>query len=175
MREMGTVELLTREGEIEIAKRIEDGLNQALSALSSYPATIGTVLELYSRIDAGEARMSELLTGFIDPNAEDVIATPVQITDEGNNGSNTNTNANANANANANDDEEEEEEVDTGPDPEEVRAHMKLLRKQYDKTVAGLAKGKQTPALKKTRQTMSDLFHEIKLVPAFVARSWRSA
>jgi len=155
MREMGTVELLTREGEIEIAKRIEDGLNQALSALSSYPATIGTVLELYARIDAGDARMSELLTGFIDPNAEDVIATPVQITDEDSSAPKAN-------------EEEEEEEVDTGPDPDEVRAHMKQLRKQYDKTVTGLAKGKQTPALKKTRQTMSDLFHEIKLVPAFV-------
>jgi RNA polymerase primary sigma factor len=154
MREMGTVELLTREGEIEIAKRIEDGLNQALSALSSYPATIGSVLELHARIDAGEARMSELLTGFIDPNAADVIATPVRITDEDNNTPSA--------------DADNDEEVDTGPDPDEVRAHMKQLRKHYDKTITGLAKGKHTPALKKTRQNMSGLFHEIKLVPAFV-------
>ncbi|UCE90711.1 MAG: RNA polymerase sigma factor RpoD, partial [Pseudomonadota bacterium] len=156
MREMGAVELLTREGEIEIAKRIEDGLNQALNALSSSPGTIGSVLELYARIDAGEARMSKLLTGFIDPNADDVIATPVHITDEDNNTPSTDA------------DNDDEEQVDTGPNPDEVRAHMKQLRKHYDKTITGLAKGKHTPALKKTRQTMSDLFLEIKLVPVFV-------
>ena len=150
MREMSTVELLTREGEIEIAKRVEDGLNQALNALSNYPATIGTVLALYDRIDAGEARMSELLTGF-ELNAEEVITTPVQITDDDYNTANIKT-------------EQREEKVDTGPDPEEVRAHMRQLRKQFDNTIEGLAKGKQTPALSKARQSMSDLFHEIKLV-----------
>ncbi len=157
MREMGTVELLTREGEIEIAKRIEDGLNQALTALASYPATIASLLDLHTRVDAGQARMSELLSGFIDPNAEDVIATPVQITD-----------ADSNETRDSSGDDDEAEEVDTGPDPDEVRAHMKKLRRHYDKTIAGLAKGKQTPALKKTRQAMTDLFREIKLVPAFV-------
>ena len=71
MREMGTVELLTREGEIEIAKRIEDGLGQVYQALSSYPASSEMLLDEYTRVEAGEARLTDLFTGFIDPNAVD--------------------------------------------------------------------------------------------------------
>ena len=74
MREMGTVELLTREGEIRIAKRIEEGLNQVKTALCFFPPTIDLIAEVYARIKAGEGRLQELLVGFIDPNAPDVIA-----------------------------------------------------------------------------------------------------
>ncbi|KDF69656.1 RNA polymerase sigma factor rpoD [Enterobacter kobei] len=71
MREMGTVELLTREGEIDIAKRIEDGINQVQCSVAEYPEAITYLLEQYDRVEAEEARLSDLITGFVDPNAEE--------------------------------------------------------------------------------------------------------
>ena len=71
MREMGTVELLTREGEIDIAKRIEDGINQVQCAVAEYPEAITYLLEQYDRVEAGEARLSDIITAFVDPNAEE--------------------------------------------------------------------------------------------------------
>ena len=70
MREMGSVELLTREGEIEIAKRIEDGLKHMILAISACPGTVAEVLELVERIGRGETRVDEVVDGFIDPNGE---------------------------------------------------------------------------------------------------------
>ena len=71
MREMGSVELLTREGEIEIAKRIEDGLKYMIQAISACPGTIAEVLELLDRVEREEIRIDEVVDGFIDPDAED--------------------------------------------------------------------------------------------------------
>ncbi len=69
MREMGTVELLTREGEIEIAKRIEDGLKHMVQAISACPTTIAEMLQIVDRIARDEAKIDELIDGLIDPNA----------------------------------------------------------------------------------------------------------
>jgi RNA polymerase primary sigma factor len=69
MREMGTVELLTREGEIEIAKRIEDGLKHMVMAISACPTTIEDMLEMAAKVARGEMRIDELVDGLIDPNA----------------------------------------------------------------------------------------------------------
>src|ERR1700727_2580967 len=76
MREMGTVELLTREGEIRIAKRIEEGLDAVRVALAKYPFTHEHLIKTYELIKAGQARLIDLVVGFIDPNAPDVIAQP---------------------------------------------------------------------------------------------------
>ncbi len=76
MREMGTVELLTRQGEIEIAKRIEDGLNQVRHAMAMYPASIQLLLEAYEPVAAGESRLLDILTGFIDPADADKPVVP---------------------------------------------------------------------------------------------------
>src|SRR6202012_2581796 len=118
MREMGTVELLTREGEIRIAKRIEEGLDAVRSALAMYPATYDFILKAYEPVKAGQARLVDIIVGFIDPNAPDVIAQPQNPTkmdlveadeksddetEEGEDGA-----------------DGEEEVVDTGPDPEEA-------------------------------------------------------
>lgn len=67
MREMGTVELLTREGEIDIAKRIEDRINQVQCSVAEYPEAITYLLEQYDRVEAEEARLSDPITGFADP------------------------------------------------------------------------------------------------------------
>src|SRR5262249_50024530 len=76
MREMGTVELLTREGEIRIAKRIEEGLDAVRSALAMYPPTHDFLLRAYEPVKAGQGRLVDLIVGFIDPNAPDIIAQP---------------------------------------------------------------------------------------------------
>jgi RNA polymerase sigma factor RpoD-like protein len=74
MREMGSVDLLTREGEIVIAKRIEEGVREMLCAMACYPGTVGKVLDEYARVGMGERRLAELISGYLDP----VVALPVE-------------------------------------------------------------------------------------------------
>ena len=159
MREMGTVELLTREGEIEIAKRIEEGLGQMQTALSAYPSTVQRILDRYARVAAEEVRMNDLLVGFIDPNAPDEIPTPAQQQ------------ANREkAAAEAEESDEEEEVVDTGPDPEEVRERMLALEKAHRKAMTAIDKiddGSSTKLVKATEKTTA-MIRELKLSPNFV-------
>ena len=123
MREMGTVELLTREGEIAIAKRIEEGLFQVQSSLASFPWSIQLLIEEYDNHLAGKKRLSELLTGFLDVEApveelpEVVIVDAVELADEEVEG-----------------EDGETAVVDTGPDPVEVARRMDVLRSLYGKS-----------------------------------------
>ena len=80
MREMGSVELLTRESEIEIAKRIEDGLKHMIQAISACPTTIAAILELADRVSKDEMRVDELVDGLLDPSTEEIISE--EISDE---------------------------------------------------------------------------------------------
>ena len=157
MREMGTVELLTREGEIEIAKRIEDGLSQVYSALSSYPDTATTLLGVYQRVEAGEARLAELMGGFIDPYAEEE---PIPaITPQ------------ASKDATDKDDEEEETPLDVGPDPEEVRVFFAELQELHSKILSGMTssgKSKGSARLQKLRDQLVEHLKHVKLAPRLV-------
>ena len=136
MREMGTVELLTREGEIEIAKRIEAGLRHMMSALASYPETIQILINSYAMIDKGEMKLTDIIAGFIDPNAPDNIPTPAEIA-----AANANKTAGTSSKSDDDDDDDEaEEETDTGIDPEEAHARFTLISKLHDKHVAALQK-----------------------------------
>ncbi len=157
MREMGTVNLLTREGEIKIAKRIEDGLSQVLYALAHYPETIVTLLAIYDKVEAGEARLTDVISGFIDPDAEDEIATPQVVTQ-----------AASKADSDKGDDDDEEEEVvDTGPDPEEAREHFDELRTLSKKSVTpAMRKNKEKYA--KAREEVASYFMRLKLVPRVI-------
>ena len=162
MREMGTVELLTREGEIRIAKRIEEGLDAVRLALASYPATHEFVLHTYEQFKAGQARMVDLVVGFIDPNAPDVIAQPqnptkvVEIVAEGRKPDE----------EEAEDADADEEVIDTGPDPEEVARRMAAVRKHLNTVLAALAKqGGDDPRTQKARRRLADEFMELKLSP----------
>ena len=167
MREMGTVELLTREGEIVIAKRIEDGLRQVLSALSSYPDSISLLLNEYKKVEAGDSRLSDLLNGFIDPNADDtVIPPPVEI-NINNDDDDTKTSTRAAGNNDDDDDSDDDSEtsvMDTGPDPEEVRARFAEISELYEKCM-GTKSAKQAD---KHRAALSELFMQCKLVPRIV-------
>jgi RNA polymerase primary sigma factor len=148
MREMGTVELLTRQGEIEIAKRIEDGLNQVKYHMAHFPPTIEKLLEVYEAVAAGETRMQDFVVGFIDPNAPDIIKSPVTKSD------------------NKDDDDDEEEVIDTGPDPEEVKARLKVIRRLYKRSLTALEKwGTKERKTIKVQAELADQLMELKLAP----------
>jgi RNA polymerase primary sigma factor len=161
MREMGTVELLTREGEIVIAKRIEDGLNQVLKALASYPETAATLLRGYERVEAEEMRLNDLITGFIDPNAvEPDIPVPAPQPAQ---------QPAAGKPAAGNDDDEDETPVDTGPDPEEARERFAEIAKIYKQLVAAINKGGNNTARKqKLCDQLAEQVLMLKLVPRIV-------
>ena len=157
MREMGTVELLTREGEIEIAKRIEDGLRQVLSALGSYPDSVGYLVNEYEKVDKGDVRLSDIISGFVDPDASDEIASPVAVAQG--------------AATDSDEDEDEDDDsdgggavVDTGPDPEEARERFNRLAKLYAKALSSKT-SKSEGKLAKLREQLTQEFMELKLVP----------
>ena len=150
MREMGTVELLTREGEIAIAKRIEDGLSQVQHTLSQYPSAMDTVLSRFKDYLAEEAKLADILVGFVDPDAPEEIPTPVQKSGD----------------SSDKPDAEEEDTGPIGPDPEEAKKRFKSLDKLHSKVVASIAKrGYDHKTTVKWRDQMSAQFMEIKLAP----------
>jgi RNA polymerase primary sigma factor len=164
MREMGTVELLTREGEIRIAKRIEEGLDAVRSALAMYPPTYDFLLKAYEPVKAGQARLVDLIVGFIDPNAPDVIAQPQNPTK-----------LEVVAAEEKNDDDEEgdeeagdseEEAVDTGPDPIEAASRFASLAKIHAQVLASIAKlGARDVKTLRQRKKLADEFMELRLSP----------
>jgi RNA polymerase primary sigma factor len=162
MREMGTVELLTREGEIRIAKRIEEGLEAVRSALSMYPATHDFILRAYEPVKAGQARLVDVIVGFIDPNAPDVIAQPqnptkLEIAEP---------ETEAEREEEADGDGEEEEAVDTGPDPEEAARRFASIAKLQLQALNAIAKnGAREPKTYKLRKKLAAEFMELKLSP----------
>ncbi len=144
MREMGTVELLTRQGEIEIAKRIEDGLNQVKWHMVHLPPTVEALLEVADRVIGGETRMQDFVVGFIDPNAPDEIKPPAPKTD----------------------DDDDEEVIDTGPDPDEVKARIKVTRRHFNRGMKYLDRnGFKDKKTVKALGEMSDQIMELKLAP----------
>ena len=151
MREMGTVDLLTREGEIKIAKRIEKGLNQALAALAAYPPTIRRLLKEYERVEASEAKLTDLLTDYIDPNAkEEEIPTPKQRAAAS---------------------EDDDEEVDLGPDPQEAAERFNKMRYAYQRLMAATEKhGRGAPQADKFRHALVSQFMQIKFTPKLIDR-----
>jgi RNA polymerase primary sigma factor len=166
MREMGTVELLTREGEIRIAKRIEEGLDAVRLALSNYPSTHDYLLKAYEPVKTGGARLVDIIVGFIDPNAPDVIAQPQNPTKMDL------APAPAAEKAEGEDEEAEEgaegeeEAVDTGPDPEEAARRFAAVGKHYHNALSHIEKlGAKDPKTLKVRKKLSDEFMELKLAP----------
>ncbi len=160
MREMGTVELLTREGEIEIAKRIEDGLAQVYSALASYPESAKLLYAEYEKVKAGDARLNDLINTFVDPNAVDEpIPTPAQQSSA--------------ADKSKKDDDDDDTPVDTGPDPEEARVFFEELKDLSDKAQANTTpngKAKNQSRGKKLREQIVEKLTYVKLSPRIIER-----
>jgi RNA polymerase primary sigma factor len=158
---MGTVELLTREGEIVIAKRIEDGLNQVIEALAAFPESTATLLGAFERVEAGEMRLNDLISGFVDPNADeeatslDEALAPSPVDDR----------------MDDSDDDEDDDGSnapmgDTGPDPEEARRVFAEMQKTYNQLQKAFEKGGGNQArIEKLRAQLEQQFIALKLVP----------
>ena len=157
MREMGTVELLTREGEIRIAKRIEEGLDAVRSALANFPSTYDYILGAYEPVKAGQGRLADIIVGFVDPNAPDEIAQPqnpkMMAADKA-------------ESEEEDEDAEDEEAAETGPDPEEAALRFAAIQKLHVQIVKALdGTTPKEPKVVKLRKKLQEQFMELKLSP----------
>jgi RNA polymerase primary sigma factor len=198
---MGTVELLTREGEIEIAKRIEEGTREVLHALAHWPGSVELVLDEYDRIVNEERKLTDIIAGYLDPNDDGAAATnankeprfnqkkkeeaasnddvKANAGDKGktNTGANatatTTTAAGANANAASTDDEEEEE---GGLDPVLAAERFAELKKRYEKLQRSLKRnGRDHASSGKAQEALAEHFTLFKLVPRIYDEMLRGA
>jgi RNA polymerase primary sigma factor len=156
MREMGTVELLTREGEIAIAKRIEEGLLQVQASLAAFPWSIQLLLEEYEQHKAGKRRLNEILTGFHDPDAEIAEPAPPPAARP---------KKDDDADEDEDDDADEEEEAGpTGPDPAEVAERFEKLAADYARFQRAHAKyGQDHKSVVRLREQMAEQFMAFKM------------
>ena len=146
MREMGTVELLTREGEIAIAKRIEEGIRDMLTALASYPGTVEYLLETYAEV-VKEDKLADLLVGYLDPTEHVPAATQIG------------------ADGPIVKDEEEDDEP-KGPDPVEAKKRFALLKRQFNKYNKLVEeKGKNSKEAEAQHIKLAEAYCCFKLVP----------
>ncbi|MCU4677599.1 RNA polymerase sigma factor RpoD [Catenovulum sp. 2E275] len=158
MREMGTVELLTREGEINIAKRIEEGINQVQCSVAEYPEAITYLLDQYDKVEAEEIRLTDIVSGFVDPDEDDDILSPT-ATHVGSELSQDDLD-------DEDDDSSDEEEEDTGIDPEFAREKFTQLRHAYEKVMAVIdEKGRNHPDTRVVIEELSEVFKLFRLVP----------
>ena len=152
MREMGTVDLLTREGEIKIAKRIEEGIHQVLASLSSYPGTVPTLLQAYDLILKEEIKLSDVIIGFNDteeyPDEGIVVNNPTEISDSA-------------------DDEEEIEEAALAP--EDIKEHILKLKKLHSTFIKSIKRNGKCHAKTITAENnLAQFFLELRLAPKFI-------
>ena len=156
MREMGTVELLTREGEIRIAKRIEEGVRDVMASLAHFPGVAQSILDRYDTAVAEETRLSDILSGFVDPDDEVAAPTPPPSIEEDI--------VDDKSEDDDDDADEEEEEGEKGPDPEIVRERMEELRAQLAKAVAAEKKHDRShPEAVKEYNLLGEIFAPFKL------------
>jgi RNA polymerase primary sigma factor len=164
MREMGTVELLTREGEIAIAKRIEEGIRELMAALACFPGSVANVLDEYAKVATEERRLDEIISGFLDPfDTEAPVKEELEVTPK----------EKAKADDIDDDDEDaddsdsdEEETPDNGPDPEEAARRfeaLELLNKQADAAIA--KHGRSSKQASAALEELGELFKYLKLTP----------
>ncbi|WED26269.1 RNA polymerase sigma factor RpoD [Vibrio sp. DW001] len=164
MREMGTVELLTREGEIDIAKRIEDGINQVQCSVAEYPGTISYILEQFDKVQAEELRLTDIISGFVDPN-DDGSAAPT-ATHIGSELTGSNLADSDKEKDEKSDDDEDEEEEDTGIDPELALEKFTGLRNTYqDMQLAINEHGRDSKITANAKEALLEVFREFRLIP----------
>ena len=169
MREMGTVDLLTREDEISIAKRIEEGIDEVQTAIAAYPEALTELLDNYDQVEAGNYRLADLITGFVDPNVPEEETTNI---DE--NFADEDESAESAADVDESDEEDESDnssssddsDSDNSIDPEVARERFAALREQHTKTLATIAKhGRSGKRAKDQIAQLADIFKQFRLVP----------
>jgi RNA polymerase primary sigma factor len=143
MREMGTVELLTRQDEIRLAKRIEDGISQSVKAIASAPVVLAEIVRLADEVDAGKIKLTELLVRFIDPNAiEEEIPQPAPPNEDGTSS------------------------APLGPDPEEAKERFESIRKGFKSLERCKSRyGIGASQVEKYQEKLSAELMEIRLAP----------
>ena len=147
MREMGTVDLLTRQDEINLAKRIEDGIRQSVDAISTTPVIIGELIRLAGLVEEGQMKLPELLVGFIDPNAEEEEIIPAGGVRQA-------------------DSDDSEDAGPQGPDPVEAKERFDRIRKGYKSLVRARDRyGIGAPQLQKHQKKLAAELLEIRLAP----------
>lgn len=167
MREMGTVELLTREGEIDIAKRIEEGINQVQSSVAEYPGTIPYILEQFDKVQAEELRLTDLISGFVDPDADDTAApTATHIGSELSETQLEEEDEEDLEDDEESDDDSDDSEEDVGIDPELALEKFNQLRSTYQNLQLAINEyGYDSPKATVANEMMLDVFKEFRLTP----------
>ena len=169
MREMGTVELLTREGEIQIAKRIEEGIRDVLNSIAYWPNAVEVVLQEYKDYETGERRLADILSGYLDPESDEEI--PEVLEDEDAELEEDSDNKPA-KDVKLDDDDEDESESDddsegeSGPDPEIAKVRFTELEQAWNSTKQAIAKyGRNSAEGKAALETLATVFMMFKFTP----------
>ncbi|MAV38965.1 MAG: RNA polymerase sigma factor RpoD [Puniceicoccaceae bacterium] len=158
MREMGSVELLTREGEIEIAKRIEEGTRELMSAISDWPSTVGAVIDEWDLVLFGERKLTDLISGYLNPMEHVPSALAQQQAAEAE--------RLANGESENEEDDDDEEEHEGGLDPEEANRRFEEIREQLVKTERCITRyGRDGKASKENLEALAEVFKYLKLTP----------
>ena len=166
MREMGTVELLTREGEIEIAKRIEEGIREVMAAISMFPGTVDDILADYARVVEEGGRLSDIFSGYIDPDDDGMSGTdnaeiPAAKAKDQKKSEDDDEDEDDN-----DDDSDDDNEGDGGPDPEVARLRFGAIEEQLQKLQKALKKHpRSNPKVVAEQEALATLFMPIKLIP----------
>jgi RNA polymerase primary sigma factor len=164
MREMGTVELLTREGEIDLAKRIEDGVRQTTEAIAACPAAIAEVVRMMDLVELDQMRLTDLVVDFVDPDAVDVPLPEI-------NSEKAAATADLDEEAESGDGSASSEEEETGPNREEALIRFARIRKLHTNLLKAIEKkGYDSPDVKKVQAKLADEFMQIKFVSKQINR-----
>ncbi|MFE8071352.1 RNA polymerase sigma factor RpoD [Marinobacteraceae bacterium S3BR75-40.1] len=154
MREMGTVELLTREGEIQIAKRIEEGIRDVMAALAHYPGAVATVINGYDTVIENEGRISDIVTGFLDPEGVEPLSESAENKSE----------TSEEKASDSEDDEDDSDENESGPDPEETRLRFELLREKLAVSMGAIDQhGRNSKEAQQALDELGEVFAPFKL------------
>jgi RNA polymerase primary sigma factor len=158
MREMGTVELLTREGEIELAKRIEDGVRQTTEAIAACPAAIAEVVRMMDLVEADQMRLTDLLVDFVDPNAPDMPLPEVKSSAPSDD-------------SDSDDNDGGDSDEEGGPDREEAIARFARIRKLHASLSKAMAKhGHDSPEVRRGQKKLAEEFMQVKFASKQVNR-----
>ncbi|ENY2407343.1 RNA polymerase sigma factor RpoD [Acinetobacter baumannii] len=172
MREMGTVELLTREGEISIAKRIEEGIRDVLNSIAYWPNAVEVVLKEYNDFLTGERRLADILSGYLDPETDEDIPEVLEDVEELEEEDESSTKSTKEVKLDDDDEEEEESEGDddsegdSGPDPEVAKVRFAELEAAWAQTKAVIEKhGRNSPEANEALESLATVFMMFKFTP----------
>ncbi|CAD9195055.1 MAG: RNA polymerase sigma factor RpoD [Acinetobacter bohemicus] len=170
MREMGTVELLTREGEISIAKRIEEGIRDVLHSIAYWPNAVEVVLKEYNDVAEGERRLADILSGYLDPESDEEIPEVLEeaeiIVEETEAASKTTKDVKLDDDDDEEAESDDDSEAESGPDPEIARIRFTELENAWKLTKTAIEKhGRDSKQAEEAQQALATVFMMFKFTP----------